>query len=92
MGLELARTCHPTMILMDIHLPGISGIEVLKMLRADPATAHIPVVALSANAMPRDIEMGLELGFFRYLTKPIKVKEFMDTLNVALEYAEKGKS
>jgi hypothetical protein len=91
-GLELARTCHPTMILMDIHLPGISGIEVLKMLRADPATAHIPVVALSANAMPRDIEMGLELGFFRYLTKPIKVKEFMDTLNVALEYAEKGKS
>ena len=92
LGLELARTRRPTLILMDIHLPGISGIEVLKMLRADPGTAHIPVVALSANAMPRDIEMGLELGFFRYLTKPIKVKEFMETLNVALEYAEKGKS
>jgi CheY-like chemotaxis protein len=91
-GLELARTCHPTLILMDIHLPGISVLDVLKMLRADPATAHIPVVALSANAMPRDIETGLAMGFFRYLTKPIKVKEFMDTLNVALEYAEKGQS
>jgi CheY-like chemotaxis protein len=54
----------------------------------DPATAHIPVVALSANAMPRDIAMGLESGFFRYLTKPIKVKEFMDTLNVALEFGQ----
>ena len=58
---------------MDINLPGISGIEAMKALRADPATAHIPVIALSANAMPRDIEKGLEAGFFRYLTKPIKV-------------------
>ena len=73
---------------MDINLPGISGIEALKILREDPATAHIPVVALSANAMPRDIEKGLEAGFFRYLTKPIKVNEFMDTLDVALEFAE----
>ena len=73
---------------MDINLPGISGIEALKILREDPATAHIPVVALSANAMPRDIEKGLEAGFFRYLTKPIKVNEFMDTLNAALEFAE----
>ena len=72
---------------MDINLPGISGIEALKILREDPATAHIPVVALSANAMPRDIEKGLQAGFFRYLTKPIKVNEFMDTLDVALEFA-----
>jgi len=62
---------------LDINLPGISGIEALRILREDPATAHIPVVALSANAMPRDIERGLEAGFFRYLTKPIKVNEFM---------------
>ena len=74
---------------MDINLPGMSGIEALKILRNDPVTAHIPVVALSANAMPRDIEMGLELGFFRYVTKPIKVKEFMDTLNEAMEFAER---
>ena len=90
LGIDLARATQPQVILMDINLPGISGIEALKILREDPATAHIPVVALSANAMPRDIAKGLELGFFRYLTKPIKVKEFMDTLNAALEFAEKG--
>ena len=88
LGIEVARTAQPTVILMDINLPGISGVEALKVLRGDPATAHIPVVALSANAMPRDIEMGLDAGFFRYLTKPIKIKEFMDTLNTALEFAE----
>jgi CheY-like chemotaxis protein len=90
LGIELARATQPQVILMDVNLPGISGIEALKILREDPATAHIPVVALSANAMPRDIATGLELGFFRYLTKPIKVKEFMDTLNAALEFAENG--
>ena len=90
LGIEIARAAQPQVILMDINLPGISGIEALKILREDPATAHIPVVALSANAMPRDIAMGLELGFFRYLTKPIKVKEFMDTLNAALEFARKS--
>jgi PAS domain S-box-containing protein len=84
-GIQLARANQPEVILMDINLPGISGIEALKILRADPATAHIPVVALSANAMPRDIEKGLEAGFVSYLTKPIKVKEFMEALDTALE-------
>ena len=88
LGIELARASRPDMILMDINLPGISGIQALKILRADPATAHIPVVALSANAMPHDIEHGLEAGFFRYLTKPIKVNEFMEALDVALKFAE----
>jgi CheY-like chemotaxis protein len=87
-GIEIARAFKPDVILMDINLPGISGIKALKILAEDPATAHIPVVALSANAMPRDIEKGLEAGFFRYLTKPIKVHEFMDTLDVALKYAK----
>ena len=87
LGIQLARANQPDVILMDINLPGISGIEALKILRDDPATAHIPVVALSANAMPRDIEKGLQAGFFRYLTKPIKVNEFMDTLEAALEFA-----
>jgi len=86
-GIQLARTNQPEVILMDINLPGISGIEALKLLREDPATAHIPVIALSANAMPRDIEKGLQAGFFRYLTKPIKVSEFMETLEVSLEFA-----
>ena len=90
LGIEVARAAQPMVILMDINLPGISGIEALKILREDPATAHIPVIALSANAMPQDVEKGMKAGFFHYLTKPIKVKELMDTLNVALEYAEKG--
>lgn len=89
LGIELARTFQPDMILMDINLPGISGIEALKILREDPCTAHIPVVALSANAMLRDIDLGLEVGFFRYLTKPIKVKEFMETLDVVLDFAKR---
>jgi PAS domain S-box-containing protein len=87
-GVEIARASRPDVILMDINLPGISGIQALRILAEDPATAHIPVVALSANAMPRDIEKGLEAGFFRYLTKPIKVDEFMDTLDVALKFAK----
>jgi PAS domain S-box-containing protein len=87
LGIELARESLPEVILMDINLPGISGMQAMKILREDPATAQIPIIALSANAMPRDIEKGIEAGFFRYLTKPIKVKEFMDTLNIALDFA-----
>jgi CheY-like chemotaxis protein len=90
-GVELAHAARPDVILMDINLPGISGIQALKLLRADPATAHIPVVALSANAIPRDIEKGLAAGFFRYLTKPIRVQEFMEALDEALAAAKAGK-
>ncbi len=84
LGIDLARASKPEVIVMDINLPGMSGIEALQILRSDAATAHIPVVALSANAMPRDIERGLEAGFFHYLTKPIKVKEFLAVLDLAL--------
>jgi CheY-like chemotaxis protein len=90
LGVEIARASKPEVILMDINLPGLSGLDALKILRADPITAHIPIVALSANAIPRDIKKGLDAGFFRYLTKPIKVNEFMDTLREALEFAEHG--
>jgi CheY-like chemotaxis protein len=62
-----------------------NGTEAMQRLRKHPRTAHIPVVALSANAIPHDIERGLEAGFFRYLTKPIRVHEFMAALDVALE-------
>ena len=87
LGVELARAYLPDVILMDINLPGISGFDALHILANDPATRHIPVLALSANAVPRDIEKGLEAGFFRYLTKPIRVREFMEALDVALEHA-----
>ncbi|MES2040603.1 MAG: PAS domain S-box protein [Pseudomonadota bacterium] len=88
LGISTAQICKPDVILMDINLPGLSGFGALKILANDPLTAHIPVVALSANAMPRDIAKGLDAGFFRYLTKPIKVNEFMDALDVALHYAK----
>jgi PAS domain S-box-containing protein len=86
-GIALARATQPDVILMDINLPGISGIQALKILAADPTTAHIPVIALSANAMQSDIEKGIQAGFFRYLTKPIKINEFMTTLDTALEHS-----
>ncbi|MEY2429713.1 MAG: hypothetical protein QOJ40_2598, partial [Verrucomicrobiota bacterium] len=88
-GITLARAYMPDVILMDINLPGISGIETLRLLREDPLTANITVVAISANAMPRDIEKGLEAGFFSYLTKPIKVKEFIEVLDAALKNSQK---
>lgn len=83
-GIEIARSKLPDLILMDINLPGINGTDALKILAKDPLTSHIPVIALSANAIPRDIEKGLAAGFFRYLTKPIKIHEFIDTLDQAL--------
>jgi CheY-like chemotaxis protein len=78
----------PELILMDINLPGISGIDVMKALRADPATARIPIIALSANAVPRDIEKALEAGFSDYLTKPINLARFMTVLDEALAAAQ----
>ena len=92
LGIELARENQPDVILMDINLPGINGIQALGVLHEDPATAHIPVIAFSVNAMPLDIKKGLEAGFFRYLTKPMKLDEFMITLDEALALAEKGKA
>jgi PAS domain S-box-containing protein len=88
-GIAIARGSQPDVILMDINLPDINGFEAFKILHSDPETTHIPVLALSANAMPRDIKKGLDAGFFRYITKPIKVTEFMDALDTAMEFAEK---
>jgi len=86
-GIEIARGSLPDVILMDINLPDINGFEVLKILHSDPTTAQIPVMAVSASAMPLDVERGLKAGFFRYLTKPIKVTEFMEAMAVALDFA-----
>jgi len=83
-GLSLARAHQPEIILLDLNLPGMSGLEVLRQLRADPATAGIPVFALSANAMARDIERGRAAGFNRYLTKPIDIDKFTEAINSTL--------
>jgi PAS domain S-box-containing protein len=92
LGIELVRSDLPDLILMDINLPGMSGTKALEILRDDPSTSQIPVIALSANAMARDIAKGLEAGFFRYITKPINVKEFMETLDSALDFIRKKDS
>jgi len=88
LGIEFARAHQPDVILMDINLPGINGIEAMKILRADPLTAQIPIIAVSANALPQDIEMCLAVGFFDYLTKPIRLDEFLRTLDLALKLSE----
>ncbi len=85
-GIQIARTAHPDVILMDINLPGMNGFGALRALRTDPATRDIPVIALSVNAYAHDIEKGKQAGFFRYLTKPIHVTEFMATLDEALAH------
>ena len=84
-GIDLARARQPAVILMDINLPGMSGLAALRLLAQDTATMHIPVIAVSANAMPRDVAQGLAAGFFRYLTKPIRVDDFMAALDTALD-------
>lgn len=85
LGLDMAANSAPDVIVLDLHLPGMSGFEVLQRLKADPATWDIPVMALTASAMPRDVSRGLEAGFFRYLTKPLDVKIFFQAVRDALE-------
>ena len=88
-GVEAACSSRPDLILMDINLPDISGYKALELLRSVPATANIPVIAISSNTLPINIRSGMEAGFFRYLVKPIKVDEFMEVVEMALELAGK---
>ncbi|MBA5689293.1 ATP-binding response regulator [Rugamonas apoptosis] len=83
-GLALARQHRPHLILMDIHLNGMDGLETRRRLLADPATAHIPVIAISASAMPEQVRHNMAAGFFRYLTKPIDVAAFTEAVDSAL--------
>jgi CheY-like chemotaxis protein len=89
-GIELARAQLPEVIVTDINLPDIDGLALLKVLREDPATARIPVIALSSGAFPRQIEKGLEAGFFRYLTKPFQLPDFMRQLDEALHVSARN--
>lgn len=88
-GIALARARRPDLILMDIQLPGMSGIEAIGVLRAEPATAVIPVVAVTASVMPQDRNKITEAGFDAYIGKPINLKEFLDTVRNMLEKSPK---
>ena len=86
-GLAIARASRPDVILLDINLPGMNGMRVLETLSTDITTAHIPVIAISAKAMPMDIDNALTAGCFRYLAKPINITAFMDALDAAFNHA-----
>ena len=76
-GIRIATMRKPDLILMDIQLPGMSGIEALKVLRADPVTAAIPVVAVTASVMQQDRNLITQAGFDGYIGKPLNLKEFL---------------
>ncbi len=84
-GLEMIQETQPDLVLMDISLPGMSGLEALHILKCNPETASIPVIAVSAAAMPNDIEAGLKAGFLAYLTKPFNVPELNALIRKALQ-------
>jgi len=84
-GVELARERKPDLILMDIQLPGMSGIEALRVLRADATTAAIPAVAVTASVMQQDRRLITEAGFDGYVGKPINIKEFLEAIRSTLE-------
>jgi CheY-like chemotaxis protein len=87
-GIEIARASRPDVILLDLNLPDINGFSIMKILQSEPDTQHIPVIAISANAMPHDVEKGMKAGFFRYFTKPIRVSELILAVDMALDFSE----
>lgn len=84
LGLELARRHRPDLVLLDINLPGMDGFEALQALRSSEATRDTPALAISADALPRDVERGLAAGFAAYLTKPIRVAELLEAIDAVL--------
>jgi CheY-like chemotaxis protein len=85
LGFDLATSKKPDLILMDINLPGMNGIQALNQLLRTEQTRHIPVVAITSNSMPKDVETGLEAGFRAYITKPIDIPEFVRTIGEILD-------
>jgi CheY-like chemotaxis protein len=85
-GLELLRTTRPDLILMDMNLPGMSGMEALGVLREDDQLCTIPVIAVSADAIPRHIELALEAGFSNFVTKPIAIDKLLAAIDEVLDH------
>jgi two-component system cell cycle response regulator DivK len=84
-GIQLAREKHPALVLMDFQLPGMNGIEAFKVLRADPQTSAIPIIAITASAMTEDRQKMMAAGFDGLQTKPINVKEFLEAVAQTLK-------
>jgi CheY-like chemotaxis protein len=89
--IEMACLLQPEIILLDMKMPGMSGLEVMLILRGNPATSHIPVIALSSNAYPDDIKKCLDAGAFQYLTKPFRIEDLMSVIDAALHYAAENR-
>ena len=87
LGLDLARAHLPDVILMDIHLPGMDGVEALGVLQSSRRTAHIPVIAITAGGLDRHPGRGRAQAFFRTLTKPLDIDQFVGALDSALASA-----
>jgi len=84
-GVQLAREQHPAVVLMDIQLPGISGVEAFRELRADPATRAIPVIAVTASVMAQERQKVMAAGFDGFQGKPISVRELLETVRQILD-------
>ena len=91
-GLEIATQQCPDLILLDINLPGMDGFEALRHLRDNPITQEIPVIAVTANAMPSDVKRGMAAGFDGYMTKPIVVARLFDILDRHLQESAENKT
>lgn len=89
-GVRVARERHPALILMDIQLPGINGIEALRQLRTDPSTAAIPIIAVTASAMTQDRQKIMAAGFDAYQAKPISVRPFLALVREVLDRAPRS--
>ena len=83
-GVRIARERVPDLVLMDIQLPGMSGIDALKALRAEPATAAIPVVAITASVMQQDRQQIMNAGFDGFIEKPVNLKNLLDAVQKAV--------
>jgi len=89
-GIRIAAERMPDLVLMDIQLPGMNGIGALRVLRADPATAAIPVIAVTASVMQQDRNLITDAGFDGYVAKPISLKEFLEAVRIALAHRGQG--
>jgi PAS domain S-box-containing protein len=90
LGIELALAHRPDLILLDINMPHLDGYQVLEIFKADSRLKGVPVVAITANALPRDIARGTAAGFAAYLTKPLNIEQFLKTIDACLKQEEKN--